>query len=279
MVASIAVRGAPGLAIAVAARALAPGELAVVTLTPNADATEVRVAVFERHVPAYRVRPGVWQALVGIDLDRKPGRYVMSVEARTEKTVVSGTETLVVQPRTFPTRRLQVDPAFVNPPPAEIARINREAAFIREVSARSKPDRLWSAPFVRPVPDPANSRFGTRSVFNGEARRPHGGADFLSAAGTPVHAPTGGRVVGARDLFFTGNTILIDHGLGLVSLFAHLSSMDVREGDRVETGQVIGTVGATGRVTGPHLHWGLTVDGARVDPLSALALLGSEPPK
>ena len=111
-------------------------------------------------------------------------------------------------------------------------------------------------------------------MFNGEPRRPHGGTDFLSAAGTPVHAPNAGRVVAARELFFTGNTIIIDHGLGVISLLAHLSSMDVREGDTLSAGQIVGRVGATGRVTGPHLHWALTVAGARVDPLSALALVG-----
>ena len=111
-------------------------------------------------------------------------------------------------------------------------------------------------------------------MFNGEARRPHGGADFLSPEGTLVRAPNAGRVVAARDLFFTGNTVIIDHGLGVVSLLAHLSAMDVREGDVIAAGQVIGRVGATGRVTGPHLHWGVTVAGARVDPLSILALIG-----
>ena len=142
------------------------------------------------------------------------------------------------------------------------------------MTVQSGTDRLWSAPFVRPVREPANSRFGTRSVFNGEVRRPHGGADFLSPAGTLVHAPNAGRVAAARDLFFTGNTVIIDHGMGVVSLLAHLSAMNVREGDVIEAGQVIGRVGATGRVTGPHLHWGVTVTGARVDPLSVLSLIG-----
>jgi murein DD-endopeptidase MepM/ murein hydrolase activator NlpD len=127
-------------------------------------------------------------------------------------------------------------------------------------------------PFVRPVPDVATSRFGTRSIFNGELRRPHGGADFLSSEGAPVKSPNAGRAVAVRDLYFTGNTVIIDHGLGVFSLLAHLSATDVREGDLVSAGQVVGRVGATGRVTGPHLHWAFTVVGARVDPLSVLAL-------
>jgi murein DD-endopeptidase MepM/ murein hydrolase activator NlpD len=126
------------------------------------------------------------------------------------------------------------------------------------------------------VNDAANSAFGTRSIFNGQPRNAHGGADFLSPAGTAVHAPNAGRVLVARDLYYSGNTVIIDHGLGLFSMFAHLSAFDTREGDRVEAGAIVGRVGATGRVTGPHLHWAVRANGARVDPLSLLAVLGAK---
>jgi murein DD-endopeptidase MepM/ murein hydrolase activator NlpD len=265
--------GAPPVSVEVAARSVRPGELVVLTIT-DARATAVDVRVFGRTTPAYSLRAGIWQALVGIDLDQKPGTYTAAVEARAGTEIARGAATLAVRPRTFPTRTLRVDADFVNPPDALTERIRSEAALIRDVTGRSGAKRLWTTPFVRPVPDPANSRFGTRSVFNGEVRRPHGGADFLSAAGTVVHAPNAGRVVVARDLFFTGNTVIIDHGLGVVSLLAHLSSMEVGEGQMIPAGEVVGRVGATGRVTGPHLHWGITVAGARVDPLSVLALLG-----
>ena len=162
----------------------------------------------------------------------------------------------------------------MNPPPSETERIARDSAFLRTIFAASAPTRLWTRSFTSPVPDPANSRFGTRSIFNGERRNPHGGADFASPLGRPVRAPSAGRVVAARELFFTGNVVIIDHGLGLFSLLAHLSRIDVEEGAAVKAGQVVGLVGATGRVTGPHLHWALTVAGARVDPVSALVLLG-----
>jgi murein DD-endopeptidase MepM/ murein hydrolase activator NlpD len=114
-------------------------------------------------------------------------------------------------------------------------------------------------------------------VFNGQPRNPHSGADFLSPSGTPIHAPNAGRVMLARELYFSGNTVVIDHGLGLFSLLAHLSAIDVHEGDRVAADQVVGRVGATGRVTGPHLHWAVRAGAARVDPLSVLALLGPKP--
>ena len=268
----------PGIGIHVSARSIRPGELVVLTLTLDAQAVGVTVNAFGGRMPVYGLRAGVWQALVGIDLEQKPGAYAVTVEARLGPTVIRGEEMLTVKPRTFATRTLRVAPEFVNPPEALLARIEGEAALVRNITAQSGPDRLWSEPFVRPVREPANSRFGTRSVFNGEVRRPHGGADFLSAAGTLVHAPNAGRVAAARNLFFTGNTVIIDHGMGVVSLLAHLSAMDVREGEVIEAGQVIGRVGATGRVTGPHLHWGVTVTGARVDPLSILALIGGGKP-
>jgi murein DD-endopeptidase MepM/ murein hydrolase activator NlpD len=215
-----------------------------------------------------------WEALVGIDLDVRPGTYTVDVTAGAARASYH----LLVSPRTFHTRRLTVDEAFVTPPKSEQARIDREAALLADTWKAPADERLWNGAFVRPVTEPANSAFGTRSVFNGKPRNAHGGADFLSPAGTPIHAPNAGRVVVARSLYFSGNTVIIDHGLGLFSLLAHLSAIDVHEGDRITTGQVVGKVGATGRVTGPHLHWTVRAAGARVDPLSLLAVLGSASP-
>jgi murein DD-endopeptidase MepM/ murein hydrolase activator NlpD len=266
---------ASALDIGLAYRALTQGELLVVTLKVDEAASSVRVHVFKKEIPAYKLTDGTWQAVVGIDLGQRPGQYTVGVEADLGSTILRDSRPIVVRPRKFPTRVLHVDPSFVNPPPAALARIARDATFLRDVYASSATTRFWSAPFVRPVPGEANSSFGTRSVFNGEPRNPHGGADFLSPSGTPITSPNAGRIVCARDLFFTGNTVIIDHGAGLFSMLAHLSRIDVKEGETVIGGQVIGLVGATGRVTGPHLHWALNVWGARVDPLSALALLGS----
>jgi murein DD-endopeptidase MepM/ murein hydrolase activator NlpD len=208
--------------------------------------------------------------LLGIDLETKPGTYTVRVSAGAQHT----DERLVVARRTFPTRRLTVDPAFVNPPPEALPRIEKEREELQRVWSHPAATRLWSGAFVRPVPQPANSAFGTRSILNGEPRSPHSGADFPSPAGTPVEAPNSGRVVLAADQYFTGNTVVIDHGLGLFSLFAHLSEIDVKAGDTVKTGEIVGKTGATGRVTGPHLHWTVRANGARVDPLSLLFVLG-----
>jgi len=261
------------LDIAVQARSVQPGELVVLSITLPDRRDTVRVRAFDHDVPAFATGPAAWRALVGIDLDRKPGPYDVTVDAGGGLTA---TETLVVRPKSFPTRRLTVDENFVNPPASAEARIAQEAELLASVYAHPAHERQWTTAFVRPVPQPANSRFGTRSVFNGQPRNAHGGADFLSPAGTPIHAPNAGRVVIARELYFSGNTVIIDHGQGVFSMLAHLSTIRVHEGDRLDAGAVVGQVGATGRVTGPHLHWAVRVNDARVDPLSVLQLLGEE---
>jgi murein DD-endopeptidase MepM/ murein hydrolase activator NlpD len=234
----------------------------------------VRVRVFGKDLTAFRESETTWKALIGIDLDQKAGSYTVAAEATVAGKAVRGSAPLAVRTKSFTTRKLTVAPEFVNPPPAEQERIVKDQAFLADVYARSANERLWRTAFIRPVTQPANSQFGSRSVFNGEPRSPHGGTDFLSPSGTPVKAPNAGRVMAARDLYFTGNTVILDHGLGMFSTFAHLSRLDVREGDMVEPGQVVGLVGATGRVTGAHLHWGVRVNDARVDALSLLAILG-----
>jgi murein DD-endopeptidase MepM/ murein hydrolase activator NlpD len=274
-----ALLAAPGtIQITARSRSVQPGELVVLSIAAP-PASTVRVRTFDRAVSAYADTDGVWRALVGIDLDVKPGTYPVAVEADAAGTPrAHAVYELVVKPRVFRTRRLTVNEAFVTPPASEEARIEREAALLTSVWNAPAPERLWTTPFVRPVPQEANSAFGTRSIFNGKPRNAHGGADFLSPGGTPIEAPNAGRIAVARDLYFSGNTVIIDHGLGLFSMLAHMSAIDVREGDRVTAGQVVGRVGATGRVTGPHLHWAVRASGARVDPLSLLAVLGKASP-
>jgi murein DD-endopeptidase MepM/ murein hydrolase activator NlpD len=261
---------APPLTITRTARAIRPGEVVLLTIAAPPSASLVRVRAFDRDWPAFREPGGDWQALVGIDLGTKPGRYEAEIKAGAER----ATHPLAVEPRTFPTRRLTVDPDLVNPPPEALARIEREARELRDIWEHPARERLWTSPFERPVPDEANSAFGTRSIYNGESRPPHTGADFLSPTGRPVKAPNAGRIVLAAPQYFSGNTVIIDHGLGLFSLLAHLSEIDVKVGDTVNAGDVVGKVGATGRVTGPHLHWSVRLNNTRVDPLSLLFVLG-----
>jgi murein DD-endopeptidase MepM/ murein hydrolase activator NlpD len=273
LAALLSVQTPPTLQVTARARSVRPGEIVMLEIAGGDPAAAVHVRAFDRDVPVYTTADGERRALVGIDLDVRPGTYVAAIGAGG----AHASYDLVVARRAFRTRTLTVDPAFVTPPESERERIERDAKLLDQVWRSSSAERLWSDVFVRPVAEPANSAFGTRSVFNGQPRNAHGGADFLSPAGTPIHAPNAGRIVVARDLYFSGNTVVIDHGLGLFSMLAHLSAFDVREGDTVAVDQRIGRVGATGRVTGPHLHWAIRAGGARVDPLSLLAVLGKQP--
>jgi murein DD-endopeptidase MepM/ murein hydrolase activator NlpD len=273
----LAAIAAAALTITPSARAMQPGELVVLSVSSDAPLTEVRARAFNTNIAGFAVDqndPRHWQVLIGIDLDITPGPHPVVVTASTAAGPLESTYELTVQPKKFPTRRLFVDEALVNPPPSALPRIAAEAKEQQAIWDTPATSRLWSARFVRPVAQAANSAFGTRSVFNGQPRGAHGGADFLSPAGTPVKAPNAGRVMLAKDLYFAGNTVIIDHGLGVFSFLCHLSKINVEVGDMVTPGQIIGLVGATGRVTGAHLHWTVKVSGARVDPLALLALLG-----
>jgi murein DD-endopeptidase MepM/ murein hydrolase activator NlpD len=171
---------------------------------------------------------------------------------------------------------LQVEKQFVEPSPEQIKRANEERQKLRDIFDRVTPERLWDGEFRVPLDGvTTGSNFGKRRILNGNPGSPHSGADFPAATGTPVHATQRGRVVLAEELFFSGNTVVLDHGLGIYTFYGHLSEIDAKVGDELEAGAVLGKVGATGRVTGPHLHWGLTVERARVNPLLLVRLFSS----
>lgn len=234
----------------------------------------VRATVFGSTIRFFAVTAdGLWRGLVGIDLTADAGIHPVSLVATmADGSAIRRDYTLAVEPKEFPTRQLTVAPSFVNPPAEVLDRIQREAQRVAAIFRVSSDERLWSRGFLEPVPGDATSSFGRRSVFNGQPRSPHSGTDFRAAEGTLVRAPSGGRVVLTGDQYFSGQVVILDHGWGLYSYFAHLSSIDVTEGDIVSPGTVIGNVGATGRVTGPHLHWTVRLNEARVDPLSLMEL-------
>jgi murein DD-endopeptidase MepM/ murein hydrolase activator NlpD len=185
---------------------------------------------------------------------------------------LSESASITVTPRDWPIERIDgVPPATVNPPPAIAERIEREQAMV--VAARERDDDRadFVQGFVWPVQGRISGRFGNQRVYNGSPKSPHSGMDIAVPQGTPVLAPAAGIVTFANaDLYLTGGTVLLDHGHGVSSNFLHLSRIDVKVGDRVEQGQVIGAVGATGRATGPHLHWGMNWFDVRIDPLLVL---------
>jgi len=255
--------------VSTAARALQPGEVVEFTITTTKPGYSIHLDAFDRAWPTFQVDPTTWRALVGIDLDTPPRAYtaaiVVSAGGGPEARI---TQRLSIVAKSFGTRTLTVDDTFVNPPADVAARIASESSRLAELWKRDPMPRAWSDPFAAPVFEPANSAFGKHSVFNGQVRSSHTGADFPSPAGADVRAPNAGTVVLAEELYFSGNTVIIDHGLGMFSTLAHLSEIGVRVGETVAPGRVIGKVGATGRVTGPHLHWAVRLNGARVDPVS-----------
>ena len=262
------------LSVTVTARAMQPGEVVRLDIGSTRPVTSLTVQAFDRNIAVARVGRG---PLARADWHR-PRRRGRRVSRHDRRDVWDGTRTdhvqsLTVEPKDFPTRQLRVAPKFVNPPPSMQHRIDRERRQLGALFRAVGPEPRWTGSFLRPIEVSVVSGFGVRSVYNGEPRAPHTGADFASPSGTPVLAPGGGRVVLAEPLYFTGQTVMIDHGLGLVSLLAHLSRIDVRVGADVVAGAQVGLVGATGRATGPHLHWTVRLQGARVDPLSVIAAL------
>jgi len=268
---------AAALTITPTARAMQPGELVILNVTSEVLLTALKARAFDTDLAGFQpdiADPKHWRILVGIDLDATLGKHPVVVTGTSADGPVAATYQLTVVAKKFPTRRLTVDEGFVNPPASVMPRITAESKEQAAIWAAPAPTRLWTTLFVRPVPHEANSAFGTRSVFNGQPRGAHGGADFLSPSGTPIKAPNAGRIVLAKDLYYSGGTVIIDHGLGVFSFLCHMSKINVAVGDIVTPAQVVGLVGATGRVTGAHLHWTMKVSGARVDPLALLAVLG-----
>lgn len=219
------------------------------------------------------------EALLGVDLEKPPGTYELSLAATTEDGATAECSAkLVVTSGKFATEKLTVAKQFVEPNEQQASRAVAEQKKLRELFDTVTPEKLWQGPFRFPLTGVTKgTNFGKRRILNGQARSPHTGADFPALTGTPIHATQSGRVVLAEELYFSGHTVIIDHGLGVYSLYGHLSATDVAVGDSVKAGTILGKVGATGRVTGPHLHWGLSVNRARVNPVRMVSLLQGAP--
>jgi murein DD-endopeptidase MepM/ murein hydrolase activator NlpD len=211
--------------------------------------------------------PTSLHALLGVDLEKAPGRYEWKIswEGADGKANTCSAQ-VTVHAGKFPTERLKVEKQFVQPDPEQQKRAEEDQKKMRAIYDTVTPEVLWTGKFRLPLKEPATGgNFGRRRILNGEARSPHAGVDFPAPSGTPVFASQSGKVVLAEELYYSGNTIVINHGYGIYTLYAHLSEIGVHAGDAVEASSEIGKVGATGRVTGPHLHWGLTVEHARVN--------------
>lgn len=237
----------------------------VVVVAPE-PLTGVKITFAGRTWPAYRAGPSGWVTFLGTDPMTRPGRYALTIEAtNTDGPAARVRREVVVQRVAFPQRRLTFDPetaALLTP-----ENVERERRRVREALAVLHPVQLWTDPLEVPLEGPISSPYGVLSVYQGVTRGFHTGVDFAAPEGAPVRAAAAGIVRLAELLPLSGNAVMIDHGLGVVTSYLHLSAIDVTAGQRVQKGDVVGRVGSTGLATGPHLHWGLRVNGVRVDPM------------
>ena len=265
---------APDPLLSIEARAFKPGEILLVTVTGN-DAKNPPAASLRGDALSFfpGASTGTWLALFGLDLDITTGPATLAAVMRAPGgKKVRANEPMNILPGGFPVVELSVKQKFVTPDKNDSERAEAEAVRLHKLFSRTEEKRLFDGRFASPIPGAATGRFGERRVFNGQPRAPHSGMDLRAARGRPVRAPASGRVLLTDPLFFAGKTIILDHGLGLTTLYAHLSKFLVKPGDPVKKGQVIGKVGATGRVTGPHLHWALKFHNSRIDPYSLVFL-------
>jgi len=238
-----------------------PGGVATVALGASAEAPSVRF----NDQPVLVVKDGTqWTAVLGIGLAASPGPATLQVQHGG----AAGTDALrfEIAPFRYAEQRLKVAPGKVDLSKADRARYERERAHLSAVAATFSATPPPTLRLLQPTPGVRSSSFGLRRVFNGQSRNPHSGMDIAAATGTPVIAAAAGRVIDTGNYFFNGNTVWLDHGGGLLTMYCHLSASDVKTGDTVKAGERFCAVGATGRVTGPHLHWSVMLNRTMVDP-------------
>ncbi len=243
-----------------------PGGIAMIPL-PHSNAAP-RAYFNDQRVMVVKDEQG-WVAVVGVPLDTKPGDYTLRVEdAGATITKVA----FAIHDKEYETQRLTIkDKRKVEPNAEDLKRIRRESRIMQAAFTAWQDQADVPLQFDLPAQGPMSSPFGLRRIFNGQPRNPHSGLDIAAPAGAPIHAPAAGRVVALGNYFFDGNTVLIDHGQGLVTMYCHMHKIAVKKGQQLARGDIIGYVGHTGRATGPHLHWGVSLNNARVDPMLFLS--------
>lgn len=235
-----------------------PGGVVMLPLDYRGDSAP-HAYYLDRRVMVVKLDKG-WVAIVGVPLTAQPGPHTIEVRE-------GGTVSFEVRDKTYETQQITLsDQRMVEPRSEDLKRIMKEATLINAAFAYWSDSPVLQLPFHVPVGGPLSSSFGLRRVFNGSPRNPHSGMDIAAPLGTPVKAPSDGTVIDTGNYYFNGKSVFLDHGQGVVTMYCHLSKISVRKGQIVHRGDVIGAVGMTGRVTGPHLHWSVSLNDARVDP-------------
>jgi hypothetical protein len=252
------------------------GSVLVVRIAPDTHQTTLAGKFMGRTIPFFADAgpggTGTFTALVGIDMQDVPGAHELLVEIKSPDGVKRLSYNVLVLRGKFPLQHLTLPKDMVDLDEATLARVKAEQEQVRAVFDTVTPGRRWSVGFIAPVQGTISGAFGRTRMINGQPRSPHNGEDISAEPGTPVLATNDGIARLTVDHYFAGKGVFLDHGLGLHSMYFHLSEILVREGDPVARGQAIGKVGASGRATGPHLHWGVRLNGARVDPYAMLHL-------
>ena len=262
--------------VSLAFRSQSPGEAFLVKVSSNKEMKSVKGKVFEKYLTFYMEdnNTNVSYGIGGIRIGTQPGRYPLQLnviykDGRNEDILLS----LNIKEKEFDLQKLTLNKSYVNLSAINLERVKKEKDELNNIFHNVTTEKLFFSNFGMPLTkNIPSTRFGLRRLINGEKRKPHTGLDLKGSEGTPVHASNRGRIALAKDLFFTGKTIIIDHGLGIYSLYAHLSKTFVKEGALVGKGKLVGHIGSTGRVTGPHLHWAVKIGETSVDPVSLLDL-------
>jgi len=263
-----------GVTVDLVCRAFEPGEVIVVAIKDDPSVKDAWIRFLERRYPMGKSETSSGLlAFIGLDLGLEPGSYEMEIfidKALGEREYVR--KQISVLAKEFPLKKLWVDEKFVTPPPEFNERIRREGGILKVIYGITTEQWLGKGLFILPSSGKAVPNFGERRIFNNKPRSSHKGIDIKVPYGTPVKASNSGRVVLASDLYFAGKTVIIDHGMSVFTMYCHFSKIRVKRGKLAKKGEIIGEIGATGRVTGPHLHWGVKVSGISVDPFSILSL-------
>jgi murein DD-endopeptidase MepM/ murein hydrolase activator NlpD len=277
--AAAAVDLGPPFTVELASNQLAVGQPGLILVRPSRPIASLSASLFGRSVPLVAWTNGRYLGLVGVELDDPVGRAPLTLTYQLEDGESMQVELdLDVVDREYPTDTLRVAPRFVKPGPAARRQIKRERRELDELWREPSPERLWRGTFALPRQSRVTAEYGTRRVFNGKQRSRHTGVDLDGDGGEPIAAANRGRVLFAGKRYYSGNTVILDHGQGLYTVYFHLLRVSVKAGALVERGDVVGKLGSTGKVTGPHLHFGVRLSGANVDPLAFLALDFSRDP-
>lgn len=251
------------------------------SVLPQGDLILIRIKVNNNEVPIVTWKDkdinlfsssdnSVRQGFLAVDVAEEPASYTAIIKAlNSVKTY--GFQIDVIS-KDYGVRRLTLPKNMVDPDTESLKRIQEESLKMAELWKNSVPFPIWNGPFIRPAPGKVIGKFGRKSIINDQPRAPHSGIDIRGKRGSPVKAANHGKVVLSEDLFFSGNSVVIDHGGDIQSMYFHLDKIQVKTGDMVKKGGIIGLMGSTGRATGPHLHFGIRINGARIDPLRLIAI-------